>query len=271
MNTLKIKSGSIRFAVFFLVLSMFSGVLFSGCSLFQKKYEKVEKKEISVSTLNKKKVVLNNTNGDIKITKSSLDSALRFKAEAVYHLTKKELTENKDRIKIEIDSTGDVIKISVDYVRIKRIFNFDINLRTNLDYELFVPEGIEVSIDNTNGKTDISEVSNKVEINQTNGELNISHATGIITADLTNGKIKGDLDSTKGLNLKTTNGNITLNLGSTFSGKFRMETTNGKITKKDFDFKDVNDDKKLFKGTLGNSDVDIRLETTNGKITITKK
>ena len=197
MNTIKFKSGGIVFTVFFLVFSMVSGVLFSGCSLFQKKYEKTEKKEISISTINKKKVVLNNTNGDIKITKSTLDSALRFKAEAVYHLTKKELAENKERIKIDVDSTGDVIKISVDYVRVKRIFNFDLNLRTNLDYELFVPEGIEVSIDNTNGKTEISEVSNKVEINQTNGELNISHATGIITTDLTNGKITGDLDSTK--------------------------------------------------------------------------
>lgn len=271
MNKLKIKSNGATFVIFFLVLSLFSSVLFSGCNLFQKKYEKTEKKEISVSTVNKKKVVLNNTNGDIKITKSSLDSALRFKAEAVYHLTKKELAENKERIKIDVDSSGDVIKITVDYIRVKRIFNFDLNLRTNLDYELFVPEGIEVSIDNTNGKTEISEVSNKVEINQTNGELNISHATGMITTDLTNGKITGDLDSTKGLNLKLTNGKITLNLGSTFSGKFRMEITNGKISKDDFDFKDVNDDRKLFRGTLGNSNAEIRLETTNGKITLNKK
>jgi DUF4097 and DUF4098 domain-containing protein YvlB len=271
MNTLKIKSGGIAFTVFFLVFSMVSGVLFSGCSLFQKKYVKTEKKEVSVSTVNKKKVVLNNTNGDIKITKSPSDSVLRIKAEATYHLTKKEMAENQERIKLEVDSTGEVINIKADYIRVKRFFNFNINVGTDLDYELFVPEGIEVSIDNTNGKTEVSEVSNKVEINQTNGRLYLLHTTGMITADLTNGKITGDMDSAKGLNLKTTNGNITLNLSSTFSGKFRLETTNGKITKKDFDFKDVNDDKKLFKGTLGNGDAEIRLETTNGKITLTKK
>ena len=50
-----------------------------------------------------------------------------------------------------------------------------------------------------------------------------------------------------------------------------MEITNGKIYKDDFNFKDVYDEKKLFKGTLGSGDADIRLETTNGKITLTKK
>ncbi|MCX6163515.1 MAG: DUF4097 family beta strand repeat-containing protein [Ignavibacteriae bacterium] len=88
---------------------------------------------------------------------------------------------------------------------------------------------------------------------------------------MTNGKVKGDLDSTKGLDIKTTNGNVNLNLSSTFSGRFRMETVNGKITKKDFDFKDVNDDKKIFKGTLGNGEAEVKIETTNGKITLTKK
>jgi DUF4097 and DUF4098 domain-containing protein YvlB len=271
MNKLKIKSGAIRFSKLFLVLALLSGVLFSGCSLFQKKYEKTEKKEITVSTVNKKKVVLNNTNGDIKITKSPVDSVLRVKAEVTYRLTKKELAENIERIKFEVDSSSDVIKINADYVRIKRIFNFDLHIGNNIDYELFVPEGIEVSIDNTNGKTEVTEISNKLDINQTNGRLNLTHPTGYISADLTNGKITGDLDSSKGLNLKSTNGNISLTLSSTFSGKFRIETTNGKIVKKDFDFRDVNDDKKLFRGTLGNGDADIRLETTNGKITLIKK
>ena len=58
MNILKIKSGGINFTVFFIALSFLAAVTFSGCSLFQKRYEKTEKKEITVSTINKKKVVL---------------------------------------------------------------------------------------------------------------------------------------------------------------------------------------------------------------------
>ena len=99
----------------------------------------------------------------------------------------------------------------------------------------------------------------------------LSRPTGKINVDILNGKVKGDLDSTKGLDIKTTNGNVSLNLSSTFSGKFIMETTNGKITKKGFYFREVDDEKKYFKGTLGNGDADVKIETTNGKITLTKK
>ena len=271
MNTLKIKSSGIVFTVFLLVFSLLSGILFSGCSLFQKKYEKVEKKEITVSTVNKKKVVLDNTSGNIKITKNIVDSVLRIKAEATLHLTKKEMNEGKERIKISVDSVDGVINIKSDYVKEKRFFNFRIDFNSEINYELSVPEGIEVSIDNTNGKTEVSEINNKVDVNLTNGNVKLIHTTGIVSVDVTNGKITGDLDSTKGLNLKTTNGSVNLTLSETFSGKFRMETVNGKITKKDFDFKNVDDEKKYFKGTLGNSEVEVKIETTNGKITLTKK
>lgn len=255
----------------FLILFLVSGVLLSGCTLFSRRYEKTEKKDISVSTVNKKKVVLSNTNGDIKITKSSVDSVMRVKAEGTFHLTKKELNENRERIQIDIDSTSDVIKISSDYVREKRFFNFHVDFNNDINFEIIVPGGIEVSIDNTNGKTEVSEVNNKVNIDLTNGNVKLTHATGPLTVDLTNGKITGDLDSTKGLNLKTTNGSISLKLSDNFSGRFKMETVNGKITKKDFDFKDVDDEKKYFKGTLGNGDAEVKIETTNGKITLTKK
>jgi|WetSurMetagenome_2_1015567.scaffolds.fasta_scaffold10761_3 DUF4097 and DUF4098 domain-containing protein YvlB len=271
MNTLKIKSSGIVFTVFFLVFSLLSGVFFTGCSLFQKRYEKVEKKEFTVNTAGKKKIVLNNTNGDIKITKSSVDSVLIIKAEATFHLTKKELKEERERINISIDTLESIINIKSDFVKENKFTIFNIKYGSDISYELIVPDGIEVSIDNTNGKTEVSEVNNKVDINLTNGSVKLIHTTGKISVDITNGKITGDLDSTKGLNLKTTNGNISLTLGNTFSGKFRMEVMNGKITKKDFDFTNVDDEKKYFKGTLGNGDAEIKLETINGKITLTKK
>lgn len=266
MKKLNIKSGGLAFIALFLSL-----VLFSGCSLFSRHYEKVEKKDISISTVNKKKVVLDNTNGDIKVTKSPSDSVLRIKAEGVFHLTKREMNENTDRIKIKIDSTGDIIKISSDFENVKHVFSFNFHIGSTIDYEIFVPDGLEVSVDNTNGKIELFEINNKVDVNQTNGNIKLTRTTGVISVDNTNGKISGDLDSSKGLNLKTVNGNITLNLGSTFSGKFRMETANGRITKKDFDFREVYDEKKLFRGILGSGDADIKLETTNGRISITKK
>lgn len=266
MNKLYFKKAGV-----FLIIVLIGGILFSGCSLFQKRYEKTEKKEISVNVSGKKKVVLDNTNGDIKVVKNSSDSTLIVKAEGTFHLTKRELDEDKDRIKIKIDSTGDVITIKTDYVREKRFFSFHFNLGSEIDYELLVPEGIEVSIDNTNGKAEISEISNTVKVNLTNGNVTLHNPTGLVKVDITNGKIKGELDSAKGLNLKITNGSIALSLGEKFSGKFRIETVNGIIKTNDLSFKDVSNDKKNFKGTLGSGDADIIMETVNGSIKLSGK
>lgn len=266
MNIIKNKSAVIFFSVLLL-----GAISLSGCSLFQKRYEKVEKKEISVNSTGKKKVVLNNTNGNIKVIKSSIDSVLTVKAEATFHLTKKELNDEKEKIKLSVDTAENIIDIKTDFVKEKKFQIFHMEFGSEINYELIVPEGLEVSIDNTNGKAEIYEVNNNVNIELTNGNVTLTRPTGKIYVDILNGKVKGDLDSTKGLDIKTTNGNVSLNLSSTFSGKFKMETTNGKITKKGFDFTNADDEKKYFKGSLGNSDAEITIETTNGKITLTKK
>jgi DUF4097 and DUF4098 domain-containing protein YvlB len=266
MNILKNKSARIL-----LIAVLIGAVTLSGCTLFQKRYEKIEKKEISVNTIGKKKVVLNNTNGNIKVTKSSVDSVLVIKAEATFHLTKKEMKEEVEKIKLSVDTSENIIKIKTDFVKESKLQFFNIKFGSEINYELIVPNGLDISIDNTNGKTEIYEVSNNINLELANGNVTLSHTSGKISVEATNGKVKGDLDSTQGLDIKTINGSISLNLSSTFSGRFKMETTNGKIVKKDFDFKDVDDEKKYFKGTLGNSDVDIKIETTNGKITLTKK
>lgn len=266
MNILKLKSTGI-----FLAVVLIGAISFSGCSLFRKRYEKIEKREITVNTAGMKKVILDNTNGDIKITKSSVDSVLMIKAEATFHLTKKEMKEEGDRIKLSVDTTNNIIYIKADFVKEAKLQFFNIKFGSEINYELIVPEGLDVSVDNANGKTEIYEVNNNINLELTNGNVKLSNVTGKISIDIKNGRVKGEIDSTKGLDIKTINGSVALSLGDKFSGKFKMETVSGKITKKDFDFKDVDEDKKYFSGTLGSGDADIKIETTNGKITLSKK
>jgi DUF4097 and DUF4098 domain-containing protein YvlB len=266
MNTLYYKKAGV-----FLIIVLTGGILFSGCSLFQKRYEKTEKKEISVNVSGKKRVVLDNTNGDIKVVRNTTDSTLIIKAEGVFHLTKKEMKEDIERIRINVDSTGEVIKIKTDYSREKHFFNFQINLGSEVDYTLIVPDGIDVGIDNTNGKAEVKQINNDINLNLTNGSVKLDNPTGVIRIDITNGKINGDLDSVKGLNFKITNGSINLSLGSKFSGKFNIETINGKIKTNDLSFKDVSNDKKSLRGTLGDGNADIIMETVNGSIKLSGK
>ncbi|MFA5404413.1 MAG: DUF4097 family beta strand repeat-containing protein [Ignavibacteria bacterium] len=196
---------------------------------------------------------------------------MRIKAEATFHMTKRELNEERERIKLSADTLEDIIKINSDFVKENNIQIFNVKFGSDIRYELIVPEGIEVSIDNTNGKTEISDISNDINVDLTNGNLKIENTTGNIKADIQNGKVKGNLDSVKSLNIRTVNGNVSLNLSDKFSGRFKMETVNGKISKKGFEFRDVYDEKKTFKGTLGTGDAEIKIESTNGKITLTKK
>lgn len=255
----------------FIAVVLIGGILFSGCSLFQKRYEKSEKKEMTVNVSGKKRIVLDNTSGDVKLIRNTADSTLRIKAEGIFHLTKKEMKEDLDRIRIHIDSTGEVIKIKTDYIKEKRFINFQFNIGSEIDYELAVPEGIEVSVDNTNGKAEVKDLNNDINLNLTNGSVYFDNPSGNIKVDITNGKIKGELDSAKSLNFKLTNGSITLSLGEKFSGKFTLETVNGKIKTNDLSFKDVSKEKKNFKGNLGEGNAEIYMETVNGSIKLSKK
>lgn len=254
-----------------LLIVLFSVSMFTGCTLFQKRYVKTEKKEISVNTTGKKKIILSNTNGDIRVVKNSGDSLLTIKAEATFHLTKKEMQEEGEKIRFKLDTNDNVIRINMDFVRERKFRFFNVNFGSDINYDLYVPEGIDVNIDNTNGKTEIENITNNIIVDITNGNVNLSNTPGNVRVETVNGKVTCELDSTKGVDIKTTNGSVTMKLSRTFTGRFRLETVNGKINKKDFDFKDVDDEKKYFKGTLGNSDVDVKIETTNGKISLQKK
>jgi len=101
--------------------------------------------------------------------------------------------------------------------------------------------------------------------------LNSRKFYGNTKLEVTNGKVKGDLDSTKGLNIDVTNGKVNLNLGELFSGKFKLDVTNGKIIKDKFNFTDVSEEKKSFEGKLGDKDAEVIIDVVNGKITLSKQ
>ena len=52
------------------------------------------------------------------------------------------------------------------------------------------------------------------------------------------------------------------------SANIRAETVNGRIVEENLQFRVIDKEKKMFRGTLGNSDsnIDIKIETVNGKI-----
>jgi len=278
-------------AVTFLLLVLFAAVSFSGlsgCSAFKKKYEKNEVREYKINTSGKTKLSVDNTNGKIRIFRSEKDSVMTVKVDISKYVTKKEMDNPIKGVDVDIDSAGSEIKISESIEKDKGVFKFDIGKSTTVNFDIYVPAGISVKIDGTNGKLEIEGVGNDISADITNGNVKIVKAYGNLKFDLTNGNLNANVDSTKGIDFETVNGNITLNIGKDFSGVFKAKTVNGKIVRKNLNFDksnefvesdesvesdefiDSNEWKKDFKGSIGKSDARINLNTTNGKITIAR-
>jgi DUF4097 and DUF4098 domain-containing protein YvlB len=244
----------------------------SGCSLFKKKYEKRETKDYIINSTGKKKISLSNLSGNVKVSKNTADSLIRIKTEIVAYVTKKELNEPLENIKMKIDTTGSVVDISSESYSERKFFKFSINNKSNkINYDISIPDMLEVSIDNTSGKIIIEDLNSDVKVDLVSGNISLKDIYGKVNLDVTNGKIDGDLDSTKGLDINTVNGSITLNLGSSFAGNFKADCVNGKVITKDLTFQRTEESKKSFEGTLGSSNIDVKLETVNGKIYLNKR
>jgi DUF4097 and DUF4098 domain-containing protein YvlB len=263
-----------RLIVWVVLLALTTAMLmsFQGCSLFKKKYAKLETKEFKLKASNYKKMEVENPNGDITIKKSDNDSVITIKAEITKYVTKKELDQPTKDVILDIDSTGSTLRIADIANKYDNSFHiqFDMHKSTNVDYVIYVPSGIEISVDGTNGKVDLKEFNNDVKVELTNGNVKVENVYGKIKLDLTNGNISAKLDSTKSLDFETTNGNIKLDVGEKFSGVFDLITVNGKISRKNVNFSSTDEEKKEFKGTLGKGDAPVKMQTTNGRINIEK-
>lgn len=273
----KIMQKSIKY-IFLLTIS---SLIFSSCSFFSQRYEKVEKGEYKISAAGKKRFSLNNVNGKVKVVKGSDSTAIIIKFQKVVHVKKRELDNPiADEITMTLDTLGTDVKIETEFERRRSEIQFGENRDNRVDYEIYIPENIEVSLDNSNGTIDVQNLTNNAKIVTTNGNIKVSRMSGKLDLETTNGTIKGTLDSTKGLIAVTTNGNINFTFGSKVRGKVNAEVVHGTIKTKNLKFSNLKDsrDKDELEGYLGediegvlgsNSEIKIRLETTNGSIKLT--
>ncbi len=280
-NSLNFKFKKMQKSIIYIALLLISCTVFSSCSLFSRRYEKVEKGEYKISASGKKRFSLNNVNGKIKVVKGSDSSAIIVKYQKVVHVKKRELDQPiSDEITMSLDTMGTDVKIETEFEFSRNEIQFGESRESRVDYEIFVPESIEVSLDNTNGTVDVQNLTNNAKIVTVNGIIKISRMTGKLDLETTNGTIKGSLDSTKGITAVTANGNINFTFGPKLRGKVNAEVVHGSIKTKNLKFSDLKDsrDKDEFEGYLGgdiegvlgsNSEIKIKLETTNGSIKLT--
>jgi len=257
-----------RIIVIVICLGIFTGL--NGCGFMGKKYLKSESEQHQISTAGKKKVKLENISGNIVITRSSDSALMTVKATKEIKVKKKYLDKPFDEIELKIDTAGSIISINseINKEREDGFFKFNISRDKRVDYEISIPAYIELEIENINGDITAKNLDNDLNLDIVNGEVEFRNYTGRLNCDITNGSFSGEIDSTRGIDISTINGSVTLNLNNFMSANIRAETVNGRIVEENLQFRVIDKEKKMFRGTLGNSDsnVDIKIETVNGKI-----
>ncbi|MEO6694234.1 MAG: hypothetical protein ABIY50_01745 [Ignavibacteria bacterium] len=251
-----------------LILILFTAAAFNGCGLLSKKYTKIETSDYKIYGGNKKKILIENINGNVTISQTSDTDHLTIKAYKEIKVKKKYLETPFDEINIMLDTNSENISVKTEISKKGSDGIFNLSREQRVDYEIYLPGNIEIEIDNVNGKVISSVVKNNLKITLINGDVDISNFTGKLACEITNGSFSGKIDSTSGIDINTINGSVTLFLNNYMNANLKAESVNSRITNENLQFRDLMQDKKLLRGKLGNvnSDTHINIETINGKI-----
>ncbi len=251
-----------------LLLSVFFAAGLSGCNLLKRRVEKREKLEYKISSLNKTRISVQNLNGEIKISKSDDTlGIITVNAEKIARVRFDDKNKEIENLDVNIDSSGNEVKITTDYERIAKGFFSQAEDR-RVNYDIRVPANMKVEVDNTNGVITLTGLANDVKVNSVNGASNISKCSGSISVDATNGSVSGNFDSTKGINIDVTNGAVKLGGLRNVSANVNASTVNGKIKFNNLNFSNLTAEKKNLTGTLGTGSSLIKISSVNGSITL---
>lgn len=149
------------------------------------------------------------------------------------------------QIAVEMIHDGNHVVLSYD----ASAHSWDVRRYSSVDFEITVPPTVDVGVDTSNGRIEISEVIGILQLDTSNGAIDVSDAVGELDASTSNGTIA--VDTFEGiLDLNTSNGRIEMD---DVVGVIDAQTSNGQIE---------------FSGTLSNG-LDHRMTTSNGRIDVT--
>jgi len=245
---------------------------FAGCSMFSRRYTKLYTGENRVTAAGKKRFTLDNTNGRIKVSHTNEDFII-IKYDIERKVKKSELEDAKKSFDLRIDSLSSLVKVEVDEPE-EHGFVFGNSFRAN--FEIFVPDGIDIEINNANGNLIFDEMGNNITADLTNGSVDLQSNTGVSKVSIANGSLNATIDSTKGMDVEIINGNIRLKTKKNFSGQISTDIVHGKFTHEGIDFSKIKGDRddknysgfKEFDASIGNSEAKLKYSVTNGNISI---
>ncbi|CAN5456233.1 hypothetical protein BH10BAC5_BH10BAC5_10010 [soil metagenome] len=256
-----------------IIITVFFIISFAGCSLFSRRYTKNISGESRVTATGKTSFKLDNTNGRIKIAHTD-EPFIIIKYDASMKVKKNDMDDLSKNFTLRIDSMSSSVTVESEIPEEHGIMIFEHSVKIN--YEIFLPDGIDVSIDNVNGNLIFDKMTNNITVDLVNGNVDFIEDSGNSKVDITNGSFHGVVDSTRGMNIDITNGNIRLNTKKYFAGEVTANVMHGKFTHEGIEFTKVKNNsekdnfgEKDFYGEIGTSGSKLRFNITNGNINIT--
>lgn len=144
----------------------------------------------------------------------------------------------------------------------------------SVSYEIFVPQRSNVSLKTNNGGISISDVVGRLDFSALNGGVNLSRVGGTVRGATTNGGLNVELSGARwegeALDVRTTNGGVSMSIPENYSAHLETATVNGRLNI-DFPVTVQGEITKELAVNLGSGGPTVRATTTNGGVSIRRK
>lgn len=144
----------------------------------------------------------------------------------------------------------------------------------SVSFEVSVPGNSNLSLQTHNGSISVADVRGQMEFAARNGGVSLKRLGGNVRGHTTNGGLSIDLAGTRwdgeGLDVRTTNGGVSMQVPENYSARLETGTVNGRLNV-DFPTTVQGRITKELSLTLGSGGSTVRAMTTNGGVTIKRK
>ena len=144
----------------------------------------------------------------------------------------------------------------------------------SVSYEVFVPRQSNLALKAHNGGISITDVRGQIEFEAHNGGVSLKGLAGNVRGQTTNGGLSIDLAGSRwegeGMDVRTTNGGVNLQVPENYSARLETSTVNGGLNV-GFPVAVEGRVKKELAVDLGSGGATLRAVTTNGGVSLKRK
>jgi hypothetical protein len=209
--------------------------------------------------------VTDNPNGSISITATNRkDIAIRARVVAT------------DRTESDAAALGREVKVTAENGRVRADGpNTSGNRRSWwVSYRIEVPASQDLELGTSNGSVSISGVNGRIRAESSNGSLSLVDVGGDVIATTSNGSVHAALGgstwSGAGLELRTSNGSVRVDVPEKYNARLIAGTSNGNISV-DMPITVQGRISRQLETTLGSGGPTIRVSSSNGSVRIGRR